>query len=141
MECAASVEKRSFDNIIKIIFNNWTALKLVSDHSGYNNDIMKQKVNLMIELVKDILSNSENNSWQDVASVLSTAMDSEFNTSLEDGSGDQVGYQIWNLFKLWKSENTEEIASQLSNCVNITPIFSTHRGVDASILEVDNKKI
>lgn len=141
MECAATVEKRSFDNIIKIIFNNWTGLKLVLEHGVCNNEnILKLKVNTMVESVKDILSDSENNTWQDVANVLSSTMDSEFNTILEDGSGDQVGYQIWNLFKLWCSGNTKEVASQLSNCLNSNPIFSTHKGVDACMLEAQTNE-
>ncbi|KAK9500344.1 hypothetical protein O3M35_001625 [Rhynocoris fuscipes] len=115
------------EDIIGIVFNNWSGLKMSIEHGmGGNNYSVSEKLLNMINIIMDNL-NSTNYSWENISDNLDDIMDNEFNTLLEDNSSDEVAKVICELYLLWKNGDQENINIRLNKFQEKTPLQNKYQ--------------
>uniref|UniRef100_A0A1B6LU08 Pre-rRNA-processing protein TSR2 homolog n=1 Tax=Graphocephala atropunctata TaxID=36148 RepID=A0A1B6LU08_9HEMI len=106
----------AFANVVGIIFNNWTALKLAVEHGmGGPPAITQRKIKHLIDVATRLIFSGPPD--EDLlGGVLHTMMDCEFSTVLEDDSSFEVAvhlYQLYQLFAIGDAENLDAALSSL----------------------------
>uniref|UniRef100_A0A069DW79 Pre-rRNA-processing protein TSR2 homolog n=1 Tax=Panstrongylus megistus TaxID=65343 RepID=A0A069DW79_9HEMI len=130
------------EEIIGIILNNWTGLKMCIEHGmGGSSNLVAEKVSCMIKIIIEKL-NCAKVSWENISDLLEEFMDVEFNTILEDGSPDEVAQIVCELFYLWKEGNQDELNAKINIMTVKTPlqqeyrVLPTPQNVNVSVLRV-----
>lgn len=120
----------NFHNVVRIIFNNWTALRLAIEHGMGGPPFLTQiKLENIVDSVIETLqgltlkSINDNTDWCKVSDVLEMKMDSEFSTILEDNSSDEVAVHIGHLYKLYRLGDFDSINLSLESLPRLSPIF------------------
>lgn len=120
----------NFQNVIRLIFNNWTALRLAVEHGmGGSPTLTQTKLENIVGSVMEILqglsleSIQANTDWYKVSDMLEIKMDSEFSTILEDNSNDEVAVHIGYLYKFFCLGDFDSLNLSLNLLTRQSPIF------------------
>lgn len=120
----------NFRNVVRLIFNNWTALRLAVEHGmGGSPSLTQIKLENIVDCVLETLqgltteSIYANTDWYKVSDVLEMKMDSEFSTLLEDNSTDEVAVHIGYLYKLYCQGDFDSINLSLESLPRLSSIF------------------
>lgn len=112
----------SFADVIGIVFNNWTAIKLAVEHGmGGPPAVTQHKLTDIIDSVAQTIT-SNNVDWYDVSDLLADAMDTEFSTILEDDSNDEVANHLCQLYQMYQTGDHPSLQAALSSLPCRTPI-------------------
>ncbi|XP_054288468.1 uncharacterized protein LOC129004099 isoform X1 [Macrosteles quadrilineatus] len=112
----------SFADVIGIVFNNWTAIKLAVEHGmGGPPAVTQHKLTGIIDSVAQTIT-SNNVDWYDVSDLLADAMDTEFSTILEDDSNDEVANHLCQLYQMYQTGDHPSLQAALSSLPCRTPI-------------------
>uniref|UniRef100_A0A1B6FYM1 Pre-rRNA-processing protein TSR2 homolog n=1 Tax=Cuerna arida TaxID=1464854 RepID=A0A1B6FYM1_9HEMI len=111
-----------FPNIVGIIFNNWTAMKLAVEHGMAGPPaITQQKLIATVESASALLSSGKADR-SNLSHFLADIMDSEFSTVLEDNSSDEVASHLCELYQMFSSGDVQSLVSALESLPCKSPI-------------------
>lgn len=114
----------NFSNIIGIILNNWTAIKLAIDHGMAGTPAAcERKLMMLCEVVSTYLASGKSD-WFDLSDLLSDVLDSEFGTVLEDNSSDEVAAHLCELYQMYLKGDAQSLIVEINKLSCQTPIFN-----------------
>ncbi|KAK2583936.1 hypothetical protein KPH14_001197 [Odynerus spinipes] len=87
--------KDFFLSITKRVFSNWTALKMAVEHGMGTKD----KANEFCQYITDVIYMNEGLNTSEIACELEDYMDEQFNTELQDYSGNQVAEELFKFYR------------------------------------------
>ncbi|XP_046679708.1 pre-rRNA-processing protein TSR2 homolog [Homalodisca vitripennis] len=113
---------KHFANIVGIVFNNWTAMKLAVEHGMAGPPAStRQKLAATVETAAELLY-SGTADWGELSDFLAETMDSEFSTVLEDGSSDSVASHLCQLYRMFSSGDVQSLVLALEPLPCKSPI-------------------
>lgn len=87
--------KDFFLSVTKRVFSNWTALKMAVEHGMGTRD----KANEFCQYITDVIYMNEGLNTSEIACELEDYMDEQFNTELQDYSGNQVAEELFKFYR------------------------------------------
>lgn len=129
MEASATTDLpdalKSFSNVIGIILNNWTAIKLAIEHGMAGTPAAcERKLTMLFEAISTYLG-SGNTEWYDLSDLLTDVLDSEFGTLLEDNSSDEVAEHLCYLHQMFLKGDAQGLIAEISKLTYQTSILIT----------------
>lgn len=103
---------RDFVDVIGVVFNNWTGLKLAIEHGTGGTPVeTRRKIENLVNSVHDTLNNSGD--YYDLIDELETVLDEQFCTIVEDNSCEEVSEELLNLHKLWVQRHFDDVSNRI----------------------------
>ncbi|CRK97764.1 CLUMA_CG011144, isoform A [Clunio marinus] len=100
--------------IIEIVFNRWTALRLAVEHGMGGQNGLQTAIE-MIDYVTDCCISNTKIDEENIVDLLEDIMDEEFNTICEDNSIAEIATFLIKYFNMLKSGNIQQIQQELGS--------------------------
>lgn len=109
---ASRASRELFTEGVRAVLQTWPVLQIAVDN-GFGGVYGQQKADWMVDVVQQYFHDNADLQQLEVEDFLSTLMDQEFDTVVEDGSLPQVSLRLLQLFSQWQ----QGALQQLQNAV------------------------
>ncbi|KAM9833719.1 pre-rRNA-processing protein TSR2 homolog [Syngnathus typhle] len=120
---AASADSRAlFTDGVRAVLHTWPVLQIAVDN-GFGGLYGQQKADWLVDVVQQYFHDNDDLAQDEVEDFISTLMDQEFQTVVDDGSLPQVCVRLMQMFSQWQ----QGALQQLSDSIRLLTLNQTSR--------------
>uniref|UniRef100_A0A8C6TQT6 Pre-rRNA-processing protein TSR2 homolog n=1 Tax=Neogobius melanostomus TaxID=47308 RepID=A0A8C6TQT6_9GOBI len=123
---ASSASRELFTAGVRAVLHNWPVLQIAVDN-GFGGVYGQQKADWMVDVLQQYFHDNADLQKFEVEDYISTLMDQEFDTVVDDGSLPQVSQDLLQMFSQWQQGALQQLQasitkhSQNKQRVKVTP--------------------
>uniref|UniRef100_A0A3B3ZFP6 Pre-rRNA-processing protein TSR2 homolog n=1 Tax=Periophthalmus magnuspinnatus TaxID=409849 RepID=A0A3B3ZFP6_9GOBI len=100
MAASSSASRELFTAGVRAVLHNWPVLQIAVDN-GFGGVYGQQKADWMVDVLQQYFHDNADLQQYEVEDYISTLMDQEFDTVVDDGSLPQVGKKMYPIHLKW----------------------------------------
>ncbi|KAJ0036523.1 hypothetical protein NQD34_005200 [Periophthalmus magnuspinnatus] len=108
MAASSSASRELFTAGVRAVLHNWPVLQIAVDN-GFGGVYGQQKADWMVDVLQQYFHDNADLQQYEVEDYISTLMDQEFDTVVDDGSLPQVSKDLLQMFDHWKQGALQQL--------------------------------
>ncbi|XP_072305500.1 pre-rRNA-processing protein TSR2 homolog [Eucyclogobius newberryi] len=108
MAASSSASRELFTAGVRVVVHNWPVLQIAVDN-GFGGVYGQQKADWMVDVLQQYFHDNADLQQFEVEDYISTLMDQEFDTVVDDGSLPQVSKDLLQMFVQWKQGALQQL--------------------------------
>ncbi|KAK7884597.1 hypothetical protein WMY93_027720 [Mugilogobius chulae] len=109
---ASSASRELFTAGVRAVLHDWPVLQIAVDN-GFGGVYGQQKADWMVDVVQQYFHDNADLQQFEVEDYISTLMDQEFDTVVDDGSLPQLSKDLLQMFSQWKQGALQQLQASI----------------------------
>ncbi|KAJ0047453.1 hypothetical protein NL108_000745 [Boleophthalmus pectinirostris] len=113
MAASSSASRELFTAGVRAVLHNWPVLQIAVDN-GFGGVYGQQKADWMVDVLQQYFHDNADLQQFEVEDYISTLMDQEFDTVVDDGSLPQISKDLLQMFGQWKQGALQQLQASIA---------------------------